>query len=766
MSVPVRVAPGCRTDLIIGGMTCGACAHRIERKLSKIDGVRAVVNYATEKATVTHPDTISPQELITTIERAGFSAALPQTATAPPAGADPAPDPDAEVDPQLAERRSRMLVCTALTVPVVAMAMIPALQLVYWQWASLTLAAPVVVWGGSPFHRTAWANLRHGAATMDTLVSIGSLAAFGWSLYALFLGGAGLPGHTHPFHLALTWSGGTSQIYLEVAAGVITFVLAGRYAEAKARRRSGAALRALLTLAAKDAVVLRSGREVQVPADQLAVGDRFLVRPGEKIAADGVVVEGASALDLSMITGEPLPMDVDKGSEVTGGCVAVDGRLVVRATRVGGDTRLAQMAALVEEAQTRKAAVQRLADRVSGLFVPVVLTLAAATWGFWIGAGVGAELAVEAATAVLIVACPCALGLATPTALLVGTGRGAQLGILITGPEVLESTRRIDTILLDKTGTITRGEMAVTAVVVADGEDMSTVLAVAGALESGSHHPVAVAITRHAADVVGELPDPTKAFALDGLGMRGVVGGRKVLIGRQQLMSTYGIVVPPPLAVALAECYSQGGTGAVLAWAGRARAAFVVADAVRPSSAAAVAELRRLGLEPVLLTGDNAGAAMAVADQMGITAVIADALPEGKVEVVRRYQAAGHVVAMVGDGVNDAAALAQADLGLAMGSGTDAAIHASDLTLVRSDLGAVVDAIRLSRRTLAVIRGNLFWAFSYNYLALPFAAAGLLNPMLAGAAMALSSVFVVSNSLRLRRFRSYSAPPHADPVAR
>ncbi len=744
MSVPVRIGTDSRTELIIGGMTCGACASRIERKLNKLDGVQAVVNYATEKASVTHPVTLDASELITTIEQAGYRARQPESAP-------PLPAEEAEQDPVLAAHRSRMLVCAALTAPVVVLAMIAPLQFIYWQWISLVLAAPVVVWGGLPFHRAAWTNLRHGAASMDTLVSIGSLAAFGWSLYALFTG-AGLPGYTHPFHLTLTWSGGTAQIYLEVAAGVITFVLAGRYAEARARRQSGAALRALMTLAAKDAAVLRDGREVRIPADQLLVGDRFVVRPGEKIATDGVVVDGSSALDLSMISGEPLPVDVSEGADITGGCVAVDGRLVVRVTRVGRDTRLAQMAALVEQAQTRKAAAQRLADRVSGLFVPVVLTLAAATWGFWAGAGAGAEVAFDAATAVLIIACPCALGLATPTALLVGTGRGAQLGILITGPEVLESTRRIDTILLDKTGTLTRGEMTVTDVIVAAGEDRDTVLGVAGALEAASQHPVAVAIVRHASQSLTSIPTARKAVSLDGLGMRGVVEGRKVLIGRPQLMATYDIAIPPELAAALAECYSHGGTGAVLAWAGRARAAFVVADTLRPSSAAAVTELRRLGLEPVLLTGDSAGAAMAVADQVGITAVVADALPEGKVEVVRRYQAAGHVVAMVGDGINDAAALAQADLGLAMGSGTDAAIHASDLTLVRNDLTAVVDAIRLSRRTLAVIRGNLFWAFAYNYAALPLAAAGLLNPMLAGAAMALSSVFVVTNSLRLRSF--------------
>ncbi|HWM59256.1 MAG TPA: heavy metal translocating P-type ATPase [Pseudonocardia sp.] len=736
-------------------MTCGACANRIERKLNKLDGVQAVVNYATEKASVAHPDTITVDELIATVERAGYTAALPTPEPVAPVGESEA---DA-ADPVLEAHRARLLICTALTVPVVAMAMIPALQLVYWQWLSLTLAAPVVVWGGLPYHRAAWRNLQHAAASMDTLISIGSLAAFCWSLYALFVGGAGLPSYNHPFHLTLSWSGGSSQIYLEVAAGVITFVLAGRYAEARARRRSGAALRALLTMAAKDAAVLRDGREVRVPAEQLQVGDRFVVRPGEKIATDGVVVDGESALDLSMITGEPLPVDVAAGADVTGGCVAVDGRLVVRATRVGGDTRLAQMAALVEAAQTRKAAVQRLADRVSGLFVPVVLTLSVATWGFWLGAGAGAVVAFDAATAVLIVACPCALGLATPTALLVGTGRGAQLGILITGPEVLESTRRIDTILLDKTGTLTRGEMTVTDLVLADGVDRDTALGIAGALESASQHPVAVAITGYVTEALGAVPTARKAVALDGLGMRGVVDGRKVLLGRPQLMATYGIELPPPLAAALSECYSHGGTGAVLAWSGRARAAFVVTDTLRPTSAAAVAELRSLGLEPVLLTGDSAGAAMAVADQVGIEAVIADALPEGKLEVVRRYQQAGHVVAMVGDGVNDAAALAEADLGLAMGSGTDVAIHASDLTLVRSDLTAVVDAIRLSRRTLAVIKGNLFWAFAYNYLALPVAAAGLLNPMLAGAAMALSSVFVVSNSLRLRHFAGSAVTP-------
>jgi Cu+-exporting ATPase len=753
MSAPAIERPGkdaaadlASTDLVIGGMTCGACANRIERKLNKLDGVTATVNYATEKATVAHPDGLGAAELIAVIEAAGYTAELP-----PAPGAEPT-DSDGD-DAALREHRMRLLVCVGLAVPVVLMAMVPVLQLPYWQWLSLALTLPVVVWGGEPFHRAAWTNLRHGAASMDTLVSIGSLAAFGWSLYALLLGGAGVPGFSHEFHFWLEWSDGSSQVYLEVAAGVITFVLAGRYAEAKARRRSGAALRALLSLAARDAAVLRGGREVRVPIEQLAVGDRFVVRAGEKIATDGTVAEGSSAVDTSMITGETVPVDVVAGQDVVGGCVNVSGRLVVRATRIGADTQLAQMAAMVERAQTGKAQIQRLADRVAGKFVPGVLLLAAVAGGFWAGAGAGLTVAFGAAVAVLIVACPCALGLATPTALLVGTGRGAQLGILITGPEVLESTRRVDTVVLDKTGTVTSGEMVVTDVVPAKGEKLERVLGIAAALEAESGHPVAKAITAYGRERLTALPTVGKPGDLGGLGVQGLVGNRRAVIARPATLTDAGLRLPADLRAALDQAGERGRTAVLLAWSGRARAVFVVADTPRPTSAAAVARLRALGLEPILLTGDNESAANAVAAEVGIDTVIADARPDEKVEVVARLQAEGRVVAMVGDGVNDAAALAQADLGLAMGTGTDVAIHASDLTLVRADLTAAVDAIRLSRRTLAVIKGNLFWAFAYNYLALPIAAAGLLNPMLAGAAMALSSVFVVTNSLRLRRFQ-------------
>ncbi len=760
-SLGPQAPPQSSVELLVGGMTCGACANRIERKLNKIDGVSATVNYATEKASVGFTDPVTVDDVIAAVERAGYTATLP----APP---PIEPDQDGAVpDPALAALRTRLLVCLTLTVPVVAMAMVPALQFVSWQWASLTLAAPVAVWGALPFHRAAWSNLRHGAATMDTLVSIGTLAAFGWSLYALFLGDAGAPGLQHPFALTLDGTHGSANLYLEVAAGVTTFVLAGRYAETRARRRSGAALQTLLGLAATDAAVLRHGREVRMPVDRLAVGDRFVVRPGDKVATDGVVVEGASAIDASMLTGEAVPAEVAEGDAVTGGCVNVGGRLVVEATRIGAETRLAQIAALVEQAQTGKAAVQRLADRVAGVFVPIVLVLAVGTFGFWLGVGAYAATAFTAATAVLIVACPCALGLATPTALLVGTGRGAQLGIVIKGPEVLESTRRIDTVLLDKTGTVTTGEMTVVDIVAAPGEDVDEVLAVAGGLQSASSHPIARAVVRRAEQRLAELrlidlgrteqdngglPAVTGFAALDGLGVRGTVEGRDAVIGRRLLLSRHDIALSDDLGAALAAAERDGGTGVVVAWSGRARAVLVLADTVRPTSRAAVDALRRLGVEPILLTGDGRGAAEAVAHQVGITMLSADALPDDKVELVRSLQADGRVVAVVGDGVNDAAALAQADLGIAMGTGTDAAIHASDLTLVRADLRAAADAIRLSRRTLGVIRANLFWAFAYNCLALPVAAAGLLNPMVAGAAMALSSVFVVSNSLRLRRF--------------
>ena len=718
-------------ELEITGMTCASCANRIERKLNKLDGVVATVNYATEKAKVTFPGSVTPDELVATVEQAGYGAALPRAAE------DDGVSPLAE-DPLDALRR-RVLVSLVLSVPVVAMAMVPALQFDYWQWLSLVLAAPVVVWGAWPFHRAAWVNLRHGAATMDTLVSVGTLAALGWSVYALFLGTAGEPGMTHPFELTVERSDGAGNIYLEAAAGVTTLILAGRWFEARSKRRAGAALRALLELGAREVAVLRGSSEVRIPVEQLAVGDLFVVRPGEKVATDGVVEQGSSAVDRSMLTGESVPVEVGPGGQVVGATVNAGGRLVVRATRVGADTQLAQMARLVEDAQNGKAEVQRLADRVSGVFVPIVIGLAVATLGFWLGAGVGASAAFTAAVAVLIIACPCALGLATPTALMVGTGRGAQLGILIKGPEVLEQTRRVDTVVLDKTGTVTTGEMTLVDVVAADGEDVDEVLRLAGAVEDASEHPIARAVAAGARERLGDLPVVDGFTAAAGHGVVGRVGEHEVSVGR------------PAGAVDRAA----GRTVVEVAWDGAPRGWLSVADAVKPTSAEAVRRLRALGLRPLLLTGDHESVAHAVATEVGIDPadVVADVLPADKVDVVKRLQDEGRVVAMVGDGVNDAAALAQADLGLAMGTGTDVAIEAGDLTLVRGDLRVAADAIRLSRRTLTTIKGNLFWAFAYNVAALPLAAAGLLNPMIAGAAMAFSSVFVVSNSLRLRRFR-------------
>jgi Cu+-exporting ATPase len=741
-----------QTQLTITGMTCASCANRIERKLNKVEGVSASVNYATEKATVSYDDAVSTDALLATVAAAGYGAALPAPARAA-AGEGPG-DPDATTR----ALRTRLLVSAVLSVPVVVLAMVPALQVDYWQWISLVLATPVVAWGALPFHRAAWTNLRHGATTMDTLVSVGTLAAYGWSLYALLLGTAGHVGMRHAFELTVQRTNGADNIYLEAAAGVTTFLLAGRYVEARSKRRAGAAMTALLELGSRDAAVLRStpdGQvETRVPVEDLEVGDLVVVRPGEKIATDGIVDAGASAVDASMLTGESVPVEVAVGDPVAGGCLNAGGRLVVRATRVGSDTQLAQMARLVEEAQSGKAQVQRLADRISGVFVPVVIVLAALTLLGWLATGGGAEAAFTAAVAVLIIACPCALGLATPTALMVGTGRGAQLGILIRGPEVLEQTRRVDTILLDKTGTVTTGRMQLTEVVVAPGEDATEVLRLAGALEDASEHPVARAVAAGARER-GELP-PVQDFAnRAGLGVGGTVEGRAVLVGRPEL----GQVPPGPvLESALAAARAVGGTAVVVSWDGRARGVLVVSDTVKETSAEAVRELRDLGLRPFLLTGDHETVARSVAAQVGIPAadVIAGVLPAEKVEAVRRLQAEGRVVAMVGDGVNDAAALAQADLGLAMGTGTDAAIEASDLTLVRGDLRVAADAVRLSRRTLTTIKGNLFWAFGYNVAAVPLAAAGLLNPMIAGAAMAFSSVFVVANSLRLRQFQPLS----------
>jgi len=727
-------------ELAIGGMTCASCAARIEKKLNRMDGVTATVNYATEKATVTVRGDVTADDLIATVLKTGY------TATRPVPPQQEQPDEPAD---ELRSLRTRLWVSVVLSVPVVLLAMVPALQFDFWQWLSLTLAAPVVVYGGLPFHRAAWTNLRHGTATMDTLISMGTLAAFGWSLYALFIGTAGTPGMTHPFSIDIARTDGASAIYLEAAAGVTTFILAGRYFEARAKRRAGAALQALLELGAKDVAVLRDGREVRVPVAQLVVDDRFVVRPGEKVATDGVVEDGSSAVDASMLTGESVPVEVGPGDNVVGATVNAGGRLVVRATRIGADTQLAQMAKLVEQAQTGKAPVQRLADRISGVFVPIVIALAIGTLGGWVGAGAGWTAAFTAAVAVLIIACPCALGLATPTALLVGTGRGAQLGILIKGPEVLESTRRVDTVVLDKTGTVTTGRMTLVDTVPAAGQDPAELLRLAAAVEAPSEHPIAQAIARAQA---GARPVVTGFANIEGLGVRGTADGRDIVVGRVQLLRQQGLDVPAEVEQAVTAAQAAGQTAIVAGWDGAARGVLAVADVVKPTSRQAVDELRRLGLTPVLLTGDNATVARAVAAEVGIEEVIAEVLPADKVDAVKRLQADGKVVAMVGDGVNDAAALAQADLGLAMGTGTDVAIEASDLTLVRGDLMAAVDAIRLSRRTLRIIKSNLFWAFAYNVAALPLAAAGLLNPMIAGAAMAFSSVFVVANSLRLRRF--------------
>ncbi len=740
---------GSSVELEIGGMTCASCAMRIEKKLNKLDGVSATVNYATEKAKVTAPAGYDPALLIAEVEKTGYTAVLP----APPRGDDPVNDAEAP-DAELTSLRHRLIGSIVLTVPVIAMAMIPVLQFTYWQWLSLALAGPVIIWAAWPFHKAAWINLRHGAATMDTLISMGTLSALLWSLYALFFGTAGVAGMTHPFELTVAPSDGAANIYLEVGAGVTMFILAGRYFEKRSKRRAGAALRALLELGAKDVAVIRGAVETRIPTTDLTVGDEFVVRPGEKIATDGVIVSGSSAVDASMLTGESVPVEVAEGDEVTGATVNAGGRLVVRATRVGSDTQLSQMARLVEDAQSGKAEVQRLADRVSGIFVPIVIAIAVGTLAAWLGAGFPVSAAFTAAVAVLIIACPCALGLATPTALLVGTGRGAQLGILIKGPEVLESTRKVDTIVLDKTGTVTTGRMTLTDVLLEEGVERAELLRLAGAVEDASEHPIAQAVAKAARHELGTLPIVEGFQNLEGTGVQGIVDGHAVIVGRTSLLADWAQYLSADLAAAKETAERQGKTAIAVGWDGEARGVLVIADTLKPTSAEAIAQFRELGLTPVLLTGDNAAVAAQIAAEVGITEVIAEVLPQDKVDVITRLQKEGKVVAMVGDGVNDAAALAQADLGLAMGTGADVAIEASDITLVRGDLRSAADAIRLSRRTLGTIKGNLFWAFAYNVAAIPLAALGLLNPMLAGAAMAFSSVFVVGNSLRLRSFRS------------
>lgn len=752
-------------DLGVTGMTCTSCSSRVERKLNKVEGVDATVNFATESASVNYDaGKLSTEDLIAVVRNAGYDAFAVAEDTGDPAPAEPDADetgtageetvsPSDQIsrarDAQAADLRQRLIFSAILTAPVMLLSMIPALQFTHWQWMVLLLTTPVYFWGGAPFHRATLVNLRHGAMTMDTLISLGTTAAYFWSLWALFLGNAGYPGMQMEMSFTAEAHAGMDQIYLETAAMVIVFLLLGRWFEIRAKGRSSAALQKLLDLGAKDAMVLRDGREVRIPVKQLQVGDIFVVRPGEKVATDGVVTAGSSAIDESMLTGESVPVETTTGSRVTGATLNISGRLLVEATRIGSDTTLAQMAKLVTDAQSKKAPVQRLVDQISQVFVPVVIVIALISLGAHIFLGHGVANAFTAAVAVLIIACPCALGLATPTALLVGTGRGAQMGLLIKGPEVLESTRKIDSIIMDKTGTVTTGEMTVTGVDAAENFNREEVLALAGAVESASEHPIAAAITS-AARRTGELPEVHDFDSTAGSGVTGVVAGRQVSIGRP------AGDLPAAMQQAFDKAEQQGGTPVVLQVENRVAGVITVRDSAKPTSAAAIAELKNLDLTPVLLTGDNAGAARAVATEVGIDPgnVIAGVMPEDKVAEIERLQQQGHRVAMVGDGVNDAAALAQADLGLAMGAGTDVAIEASDITLMNDDLRSTVDAIRLSRKTFGTIKGNLFWAFIYNVALIPVAAIGLLNPMLAAAAMAFSSVFVVTNSLRLRGFQS------------
>ena len=759
-------------DLDVTGMTCAACAARIEKKLNRLDGVSATVNYATERAAVSYSDGVADSAaLIEVVKALGYGASVHVPPASTPAASDELSPLERSAENRATDIRRRLIVSVVLTVPVMVLSMVPALQFRNWQWLSFAMAAPVAIWGAWPFHLSAWRNLMQRSSTMDTLVSLGVIAAFGWSIWSLFVGDAGTPGMKMRLTLlparitaAMDHTGAHavvthSELYLEVAASVVVFMLAGRYFETRAKRRSGAALRALLDVGAKEASVLRGSVEVLVPVAEMRVGDSFVVRPGEKVAADGVVIDGTSAVDASMLTGESVPVDVSRDSTVTGGTINVGGRLVVRATRVGSDTTLAHIARLVENAQSGKAPVQRLADRVSAVFVPVVVLGALVTLVSWLAVTGDANRSFTAAVAVLIIACPCALGLATPTALLVGTGRGAQLGLIIKGPEILESTRQVNTVLLDKTGTVTTGRMDVVDVVVGAGQDRDEALRRVAALESASEHPVARAIVR-SAETAGPLQplqplQPPDDFANQpGRGVVGVVDGVRTAAGRPDFVAAEFGELSPALAEAVQRNQALGRTVIAAGWNGEVRLVIAVADTPKPTSSEAIANLRALGLRPILLTGDNRATAVAVATEVGIgeADVISEVLPADKVDVVRRLQSEGAIVAMVGDGVNDAAALAQADIGIAMGTGTDAAIEASDLTIVSGDLRGAADALRLSRRTLSTIKGNLFWAFAYNVAALPLAAAGFLNPVIAGLAMASSSVFVLTNSLRLRRF--------------